>query len=490
MSALADSSSAERCTLAPGLVISRIVTGLWQIADMERHGRSLDPDTTAAAMRPYVDAGLTTFDMADHYGSAEVIAGRFRSLDDRGTDVQLLTKWVPPPGRVTRADVRSAVQRALARLQSERIDLLQFHAWSFADPAWLDALFCLQELKQEGLIHHIGVTNFDTAHLRVATMTGIELVSNQVSCSLLDRRAAGDMKVFCLQHHIALLAYGTVAGGLLTDRWLGAAEPVAEAVDTWSRMKYLRFVRAAGGWSAFQSLLRVLEQVARRYDVSMANVATRFILEQPGVCAVIIGARLGEDPHLEDNLRVFAFQLDPESRAMLEQAARALQPIPGDCGDEYRRPPYLTAAGDLRHHVSSFPAPYQVVTGANDRTHATTGTVWEEVGGFSRAVRHGDRVFVSGTTATHRDRVIGGNDPAAQMSFVIDKIEGALQSLGARLEHVVRTRVYLRDLAHWEPVTRVHGHRFRSHPPANTLVQAGLVGEQYLVEMEAEAIVS
>ena len=85
--------------------------------------------------------------------------------------------------------------------------------------------------------------------------------------------------------------------------------------------------------------------------------------------------------------------------------------------------------------------------------------------------------------------MVGGDDPAAQAHFVLDKIEGALHSLGARLEDVVRTRVYVRDLADWEPVARAHGERFRDVRPANTLVQAGLVGDEYRVEMEAEALV-
>ena len=105
-------------------------------------------------------------------------------------------------------------------------------------------------------------------------------------------------------------------------------------------------------------------------------------------------------------------------------------------------------------------------------------------------MRRGDRILVSGTTATHRDRPVGGSDVAAQTHFVIDKIEGALQSLGGRLEDVVRTRVYVRHVSDWEAAARAHGDRFRAILPANTLVQAELVGDDYLVEMEAEASVA
>ena len=139
----------DRRRLAPDLEVSRVVTGLWQLADMERGGRQLDLDGVARAMGLYVEAGFTTFDMADHYGSAEEIAGRFVSAGGRA---ELLTKWVPEPGPIGRDMVRTAVQRALGRLKRERIELLQFHAWRFSDPSWLDALFFLDELRAEGLI--------------------------------------------------------------------------------------------------------------------------------------------------------------------------------------------------------------------------------------------------------------------------------------------------------------------------------------------------
>jgi len=127
---------------------------------------------------------------------------------------------------------------------------------------------------------------------------------------------------------------------------------------------------------------------------------------------------------------------------------------------------------------------------ADGRVLCLSGTPWESMAGFSRATRHGTRVHVSGTTATHGDLAIGGTDAAAQAHFAIDKIEGALQSLGAKLEDVVRTRVFVARMADWEAVARVHGERFGHIQPANTLVAAALVGDEYLVEIEAEAEVS
>ncbi len=140
--------------------------------------------------------------------------------------------------------------------------------------------------------------------------------------------------------------------------------------------------------------------------------------------------------------------------------------------------------------MESFPAPYSVEQRAGGRVICLSGTPWESIGGFSRATRRGTHVHVSGTTATHGDRPIGGTDPAAQTHFAIDKIEGALHSLGAKLEDVVRTRVFVARLEDWEAVARAHGERFRHIQPANTLVAASLVGGEYLVEVEAEAEVS
>ena len=479
----------ERWDLGPNLSISRVITGLWQIADMERDGKELDLAAAAAEMRPYVEAGFTTFDMADHYGSAEKIAGLH--LQQYGASAaELVTKWVPKPGPATRAEVRQAVERSLTRLRTDRIDLLQFHAWNYADPSYLDTLFHLQELKEEGLIRYLGMTNTDTAHLRMIVNSGIEIASNQVCFSLLDRRAAENgMTDFCRERRITILAFGTVAGGFLTERWLGQPDPDGDRLETWSEMKYGRFIREAGGWEALQELLRVVHRVAERRGVSMANVACRYILDQPAVGAVIIGARLGISEHRDDNLALFGFELDDDDRAEIAAAAAELRSIPGDCGDEYRRPPFLTASGDLSHHIDALPPPYPVTVGKDGHQRVASGTVWEDLAGFSRAFRHGDRVLVSGTTATHVDRLIGGADPASQTCFAIDKIEGALQSLGATLEDVVRTRIYIGDDDHAEAISRVHGERFAHIKPANTLVRAGLVGPGYLVEIEAEAMI-
>ncbi len=477
----------EKIELAPGFTISRILTGLWQIADMERDGHELDIKEAAKAMAPYIEAGFTTFDMADHYGSSEKISGLFKK--EHGSDVQLLTKWVPKPGPLTRDDVRAAVQLSLDRMQAEKIDLLQFHAWNYSDPIWLDSLHWLQELKEEGLISHLGLTNIDTAHLRIVLNSGIDIVSNQICYSLLDQRARSNMTDLCLKHDIKLLAFGTVAGGFLTERWLNKPEPKEEELKTWSQMKYKRFIDSAGGWHVFQELLRVIKKIADKHDVSMANIACKTMLDSPAVGGIIIGARLGKSEHIYDNAKLFQFTLDEFDHKEIDNTVKKLESIPGDCGDEYRKPPFLTASGDLSHHISTMPHPYAIDKDTGGNLRVFSGTSWETVGGFCRAIRQDDRILISGTTATHKNKAIGGSDPAAQLHFVIDKIEGVLQSLGGRLQNVVRTRIFIRNMSEWEICARVHGERFAEINPVNTIVQVGIIGDEYLVEMEAEAVV-
>jgi len=473
--------------LAPGLKISKALTGLWQIADMERDGQELDPYKTAEAMLPYVKAGLTTFDMADHYGSAEVIAGTFQKKYGSDYPSQMLTKWVPKPGKCTKEEVRAAVQHALDRLQTAKLDLLQFHCWYYLDPVWLDQLFWLNELKEEGLIGHLGLTNFDAAHLRMVCASGIPIVSNQVCHSLIDQRARGEMAEVCEEFGVKILAFGTLAGGFLSDKWLGRPEPTIDNGATWSQMKYMRFVDVVGGWEKFQSLLQEVDKVAKKHGVSIANVATKFIMEQEFVGGIIIGARLGESVHVDETLKLFEFELDEADKQVIQEAQSLLDAVPGDCGDEYRKPPFLTASGDLSHHLEAMPKPYEMVNGPGGTVKVFSGTPWEGMAGYCRAVRKGNRISISGTTATHGNKMIGGNDPAAQTIFVLDKIEAAIVSLGGKMEDVVRTRIFVNNVDNWEPVARAHGKRFEAIQPANTLVEAKLIGDGYLVEIEAEA---
>jgi diketogulonate reductase-like aldo/keto reductase/enamine deaminase RidA (YjgF/YER057c/UK114 family) len=368
-------------------------------------------------------------------------------------------------------------------------DLLQFHWWDYRHPGYIDALEVLTQLRGQGHVGQLGVTNFDTDHLRLLVRSGIPLVSNQVSLSLLDRRAAGRMSAYCLEAGVRLIAYGTLAGGFISERWAGQPEP--EEIGDWSKSKYKRFIDAIGGWAALQVVLGAASQIAHKHGVSLSAVALRWVLDQPAVAAAIVGARLGEREHRAANLAVFKFRLDADDHARLDDAFAATRDPPGDCGDEYRKPPFLTASGDLSHHLSRLTQHFgaQACAGRADAARVDSGTRWEALAGYSRAVRRGQRILVSGTTATHGSgRVICPGDAQAQTVYILDRIGASLQALGAGLEDVVRTRVYLINADDCDGAARVHGRVFAEIRPANTLVAvAALIGEGYVVEIEAEA---
>jgi aryl-alcohol dehydrogenase-like predicted oxidoreductase/enamine deaminase RidA (YjgF/YER057c/UK114 family) len=475
-----------RAELAPGLGVPRALIGLWQVADMERDGKPLDPDVAALALGEYADAGFDAFDMADHYGSAEILVGRYLAKAGPGR-ATVFTKWCPIPGAMTPEVVRDGVQQRLERLGLSRIDLLQFHWWQYRHPAYLDAMLELDRLRRMGRIGHLGVTNFDTDHLRLLVKHGIRVVTNQVSFSLLDRRPAGRMTEVCRDTGVKLLAYGVLAGGFLSDRWVGRPEPTD--IPDWSKSKYKRFIDTVGGWSVLQKVLAAAKVIAVRHGVSIANVAARWVLEQEAVGAVIIGARLGEREHRGDNLVLFGFALDDADRARLAEAQSLMRDIPGDCGDEYRKPPFLTASGDLSHHLAGLPRVFETRAGFTRPERRTVDSGgWEPIAGYARAVRAGTRILVSGTTATlGGGTVVCPGDAEGQTVYILDKIGAAIEALGGELEDVVRTRIYVRDAARAEAVARVHGRYFSAIRPANTLVEiAGLVGD-YEVEVEAEA---
>ena len=290
----------SRFDLTSGLLICRILNGMWQVSGA--HG-AIDPDAAIPSMFDYVDAGFTTWDLADHYGPAEDFVGelRRRLASARGGEavsgIQAFTKWVPRPGPMTRQVVENNIDISRRRMGMDRLDLLQFHWWDYRESAYLEALTHLSDLRDEGKIQELALTNFDTQRMQEIAGQGIRVVSNQVQYSLVDRRPEVAMVGFCQSREVSLLAYGTLCGGLLSDLYLGRPEPTTA-------------------------------------------VLVRYVLDRPAVAGVIIGARLGVAEHINENVRVFRIQLDAKDVEAIERVlgqSRDLYRMIGDCGDEYRR---------------------------------------------------------------------------------------------------------------------------------------------------------
>ncbi|XP_007237087.3 2,5-diketo-D-gluconic acid reductase A [Astyanax mexicanus] len=336
-------SVVPRVRLSGGLEVCRVLNGLWQVSGA--HG-TVDPVKAVEAMDVYVRSGLTSFDMADIYGPAEEIYGnyysQFKSRYGETPPVQGITKWVPRPGPMDRKVVEKAIKRSLSRMQVDSLDCLQFHYWDYSDKRYLEALGHLSDMQQEGIIRELSLTNFDTQHLEEIVDKGIRISSNQVQYSLIDQRPAARMEEFCLKHNIKLLTYGTLGGGLLSERYLNHAEPKGRAeLYTASLSKYKNMVDSWGGWDLFQELLAVLSSVAKRHGCSIPNVATRYILDKPAVGGVIVGCRLGVQgaEHIQDTLQSFKVELSPQDLSDIEgvlKRSRDLMSLIGDCGAEYR----------------------------------------------------------------------------------------------------------------------------------------------------------
>ncbi|MBN2152078.1 MAG: aldo/keto reductase [Candidatus Lokiarchaeota archaeon] len=329
--------------IAPGLRICRVLNGMWQVSGA--HGR-IDPASALPAMLRHHDAGFTTWDLADHYGPAEDFIGAFRVMlaKVRGQEaldrVQALTKWVPRPGPMPPSVVEKAIDTSLRRMRVDTLDMLQFHWWDYDDPSYLEALNHLKALIERKKIKHLALTNFDTEHVERILDHSVPVVSNQVQYSIVDQRPAERMAPLLARRGMHVLAYGTLCGGLLSERYLGRPEPSYADLDTASLQKYKRMVGAWGGWNLLQELLAALDEIAQKHGTSIANVATRYVLDQQAVAGVIVGVRLGVNDHFQDNARVFSFSLDGDDISRIEEVtakSNDLLRIIGDCGDEYRR---------------------------------------------------------------------------------------------------------------------------------------------------------
>nr|GMD64623.1 flagellar radial spoke protein 5 isoform X1 [Ipomoea batatas] len=328
------------------LDICRILNGMWQTSG--GWGR-IDRNDAVQAMLNHADAGLTTFDMADHYGPAEDLYGIFINKVRRERPpeyletVRGLTKWVPPPVKMTGSFVKQNIDVSRKRMDVASLDMLQFHWWDYSNPGYLDALKHLTDLKEAGKIKTVALTNFDTERLQIILENDIPIVSNQVQHSIVDMRPQQKMAELCQLSGVKLITYGTVMGGLLSEKFLDTNLMIPFAgpqLNTPSLQKYKRMVDAWGGWSLFQELLQTLKAVANKHGVSISTVAVKYILDQPAVAGSMVGVRLGLSEHIKESNAVFSLVLDEEDVDRIQDVTRKgrdLQKVIGDCGDEYRR---------------------------------------------------------------------------------------------------------------------------------------------------------
>ena len=287
-------------------------------------------------MTTFFDAGIRTFDCADIYIGVEEMIGTFIETlrRDRGSEsadkVTVHTKLVPDLDSLSSigaTDIEGIIDRSLKRLRLDQLHLVQFYWWNLSIGRPYETLECLKRLCEKGKIRHLGVNNWDVKQTVSFVEMGFDIVSTQVQYSLLDHRPANGLARWCAESDIKLLCYGSLAGGFLTEHWLDQPDP-GFVFENRSLIKYRLIVDEFGGWDLFQTLLTTVKALADKHGVSMSAVAARYVLDQPQVGAVIIGARYAH--HLPQTLSIFELSLDPDDYATLE-AVLAQRHGPSGC---------------------------------------------------------------------------------------------------------------------------------------------------------------
>lgn len=313
----------ERFELTPGYSISRVIKGGWQLSEGHSSEVCADP---VDDMFAFVQRGIDTFDCADIYTGVEDMIGAFLRANSGRADplpVRVHTKYVPDFDALAglkKSDVEHIIDRSLARLGTDRLDMVQFHWWNYEVPGWVEAAAWLKELQDAGKIEKLSLTNFNSEKTQQILDAGIPLATTQIQYSLLDTRPQKQLAQLCNDHDMHMLCYGTLAGGFLSERWLGKTDP--EQLNNRSLIKYRLMIEEIGGWELFQVLLTVLNDIANRRNTTVSSVASRWVLEQPRVAAVIIGSRNAN--HLDRYTDIFKFSLDDADRYAIDEVRKQM----------------------------------------------------------------------------------------------------------------------------------------------------------------------
>ena len=324
----------------------RIVIGCWQL--LERHA---DEAMAVETLKAYAASGFHVFDTADIYGRSESVLGALKN--ELSEPISIHTKYVTSSAALREARHINTQSRTALGLKP---DLVAFHWWDYADPSFVKAAHHLVTLQSEGKLGRVAACNFDVEHLKAMVEGGVPIVSNQVQYSLLDRRPENGMLKYAKQHGIRLATFGVVAGGWLSDAWLGKPAPGRAAMKTVSMRMYKSRLDAwtGGDWELFQELLRTLRAVADKSGTTIANVAAAWVLHQLGPDGgwVILGVR--DTRHLD------------EHKALLHHAGVGVEATTGDGTTQL-----LSEADDAR------------IRAVLDKGNAPRGDIWSHERGYA-----------------------------------------------------------------------------------------------------------
>lgn len=324
----------NRYALTDDYSIPRVINGGWQLSAGHALDQPIDLTDAANGYERLMDMGFDTFDCADIYTGVEDFFGSFiRRRRKAGLAIpQIHTKFVPDLNdldHINRDYVERIITRSIQRLGVEQLDMVQFHWWDYAVPGMTDVAGELLRLKEKGLIRLISTTNCNATALRALLDAGIPIATNQCQYSVLDRRPAMRLEALCRERGVRLIAYGTVAGGFLSEKWLGQRRP--QHLENRSLVKYNLVIEDSLRWEAFQGLLTLMRTIGEPLGLSIANVATLYTLSKPFVAAAVIGTRSAR--HVDGNAALINQSLPPEAIARLDAYLAEFPTVDGDCFD-------------------------------------------------------------------------------------------------------------------------------------------------------------
>jgi aryl-alcohol dehydrogenase-like predicted oxidoreductase len=320
----------EHFELAPDYAIPRIINGGYQLMGM-------GADDALQLPLQQADAGLVAFETADIYPGGEDLLGAVQATRrrDNAAPIRIHTRYSPDltSGPPSSKEVVNALDAALLRLRSDHIDLLQLQWWQLDTEGWLDVYGWLAEQQLTGKIAHLGLSNFTHAALQTILQAGLPVASNQVQISLVDQRALGDMRETCLANDIALLGYGPLCGGFLSSP---KPDPRTQNPMPEHGREYRLMVDLFGGWDLLQELVATLETIAARHDTSASVIALRWLLDQKGVSALLLGA--SSPRNIASNLSVFQTGLTAQDHHDISSILDRMTPPDGGPGELERQP--------------------------------------------------------------------------------------------------------------------------------------------------------
>jgi aryl-alcohol dehydrogenase-like predicted oxidoreductase len=274
--------------------VSALILGTWSFSDPTGTYTKQPEEIEDAIVKAAFDAGVNTFDTAEAYGAgqSEVALGRALQRSGKARSDYYIFSKINPEHIISPEKIEEALNRSLKNLNTPYIDLYQIH-WANHDIDVKPALEALNKLKQEGKIRAIGVSNFGVNDVSNAVASGVEIVSDQLPYSLVNRAIEFGIVQKCVEHKVSILAYSPLAQGLLTGKY----KKPEDCHEGLSRSRHFHHTRSSkcrhkeeGCEKDLFDALAGVQRIADAVGRPMSEVALAWVLRQPGVSAAIIGA--------------------------------------------------------------------------------------------------------------------------------------------------------------------------------------------------------